>query len=322
MCGRSVLTLAALQMACEMIKKTSSTEVINDINEDIHDNLNLSPGMQSVVFHKIGEGSTIGHSTKIWGLISRGGTVSQPLPEGANKHFENLMFNARSDTLYEKRTFLDLARRGQTCLWAMDGFYEWKKDPTSATKQPYYVYRKSKTPLLVPGLWTKVPTGRIVHGEPEILETFTHITTDACKPLRWLHHRQPCFVWDLKLAVQWLLNPSEALLREISQAATEMNDENNQLAWHAVTKQMSNVSYRGDDCNHAIKIPKIATLSSFFSKQIAQESSGTNSQSLSKLFSHKEDLKQNKISSPQKETVHKKGSITKYFSPQKVKKEK
>jgi putative SOS response-associated peptidase YedK len=339
MCGRAVLTHLVLQNAVDMIMNKSNT-IPKDSNQQssvknndagqatnvIQDNYNLSPGMSSVVFHKLYDGS-IGNSVKIWGLVPKGGTPSNPLPDGLNKHFANLMYNARSDTLYDKHTFRELALKGQTCIWAIDGFYEWKKDESSSTKQPYFIYRKDEKPLLVPGLWTKVPTGRIVDGIEEMIETFTHITTDACQPLTWLHHRQPCFVWDTDLALKWLKNPNPLLLRQISEGASGMNADNNQLKWHPVSKQMSKLSYQGEDCTNAIKLPKVATISSFFSKPVKkdvtdkvfiQDKSVTDfnikNETTNKVSS---PLAKIKSTSPQKPSVHKKGAITKFFSPQK-----
>lgn len=345
MCGRAVLTHVFLQSAVDMMihsntaikdpKDSSAGNKKNDSQTNtsvIQDNYNLSPGMPSVVFHKVNDGSIV-NSVKIWGLVPKGGTKSNPLADGLNKHFENLMYNARSDTLYDKRTFRELAMKGQTCIWAINGFYEWKKDSTSSTKQPYFIYRKDEKPLLVPGLWTKVPTGNIVDGTEAMIETFTLITTEACEPLTWLHHRQPSFVWDMDLAIQWLKNPNPLLLRQISEAASNMNAENNQLQWHPVSKQMSKISYQGEDCITAIKLPKVATISSFFSKPMNHTTTDKASSikdtsikepqvSVSKIQhgvtkkvpspSHK-----SKTMSPPKPSIHKKGTITKFFSPQK-----
>jgi putative SOS response-associated peptidase YedK len=344
MCGRAVLTHLFLQSAVDMMiqsntrmskhSKDSSDNNDGQTTNVIQDNYNLSPGMPSVVFHKVDDGS-IGKSMKIWGLVPKGGTSFKPLADGLNKHFENLMYNARSDTLYDKHTFRELALKGQTCIWAIDGFYEWKKDSTSSTKQPYFIYRKDDKPLLVPGLWTKVPTGKIVDGAEEMLDTFTLITTDACQPLTWLHHRQPCFVWDIDLALQWLKDPNPLLLRQISEASSNMNSENNQLQWHPVSKQMSKISYQGEDCKDAIKLPKVSTITSFFSKPVNH---GTSDKApiqdkyikeppisvsaikhgmMKQVTSPTQKLKS---TSPSKHSIHKKGTITKFFSPRKERK--
>jgi len=156
MCGRAVQTNSALRSTESILTdslrnshnshsngddKTARvalpTPVINSSttwsSDDIvhpksHDNLNLSPGMKSIVFCKEScateSGTTITPATsttiasliimreKVWGVVPRAGTKNSPLDDGPGQHFSNLMFNARSDTLYEKKTYRDLAIRG------------------------------------------------------------------------------------------------------------------------------------------------------------------------------------------------------------------
>mmetsp|Transcript_2545 Transcript_2545/g.6647 ORF Transcript_2545/g.6647 Transcript_2545/m.6647 type:complete len:241 (+) Transcript_2545:185-907(+) len=160
--------------------------------------LKTDPRQERVFQEKEGKGTlhepipTIKCTEKLWGLVTRGGTERSPLPPGSTKHFSGLMFNARSDTLYEKRSFRDLALKGNTCVVSVDGFYEWKisdKDTLGggSGKQPYFVHRSDGLPLLIAGLWTSVPTGgKCGHnGKPEMLHTFTLLTTDVCPKLGW-----------------------------------------------------------------------------------------------------------------------------------------
>jgi putative SOS response-associated peptidase YedK len=171
----------------------------------------------------------------IWDLCPKPGTKTNPLPKGTAKHFSHLMFNARADTLYEKYTFAKLLSHYKTCLTPIDGFFEWKtigKDANvvlnSTTKQPYYVHgdggdgggststfaAATATPLLIPGLWTKVSTG---NEDEEDLHTFTIITTNVSPPLQWLHHRQPILLsyHQMDLAMQWLDRPSPSSLKQM-----------------------------------------------------------------------------------------------------------
>ncbi len=282
------------------------------------DNWNLSPGMKSVIFHRRelkkpsknintnlrprgggGGLNSIACSEQTWGLVPKSGTKNNPIPPGPSKHFANLMFNARSDTLYDKRTFRELlfaypnddnehdgdnnehvrssvcTTSSYTCIWSIDGYYEWKVPDgdvldTDKKKQPYYVYRNDRKPLFIPGLWTSVYTGR----EEETLETFTMLTTDATSSLQWLHHRQPVMIFEDEIATEWMLNPSKKLLQQISAVhecegtsiSSSVNNSNTKkfLSWHPVTKKMSNVTYRNDDCTKPIKIEKVPSIKSFF----------------------------------------------------------
>eukprot|EP00979_Chaetoceros_neogracilis_P002534 scaffold433_cov260-Chaetoceros_neogracile.AAC.61 len=234
-----------------------------------HDNYNLAPGAKTIIFHaernhaadddanhsnKLGHRtkniSTITSSAKTWGLLPKHGTINHPLPEGPGKHYQSIMYNARSDTLYEKKTFSKLALDSQTCLWPVDGYFEWKQDDGNALKltkggkgkQPYFIQSAAAcareqnknnergehghTPLFIPGLWNRIKTGRKTNcddgGEfqlqqEEYIETFTLITTEACPSLEWLHHRQPILLdsGNLDLAMEWLLTPDPHVLQRM-----------------------------------------------------------------------------------------------------------
>jgi len=136
MCGRVAQSRRAVQIGAQMLlgeqsddtnpsendtsptmKNTSSFSAMNQLM----DNWNLAPGMESTIFlldiptelnptspvH-----SRIRSTVKVWGIIPKDGSAQNPLPPGPNKHFSHLMYNARSETLYEKRTFRDLAVKG------------------------------------------------------------------------------------------------------------------------------------------------------------------------------------------------------------------
>lgn len=255
-------------------------------------------------------------SSKIWGLCPKHGTPKQPLEKGPGKHFANLMYNARSDTLYEKYTFSKLALGYQTCLWPISGYYEWKQDEgdvlsKSKGKQPYFVKSKRRgdrngkandIPLFIPGLWNRVKTGRKQkkklsiaekneymkndeeEWEDEYIETFTMITTEACSSLRWMHHRQPIMIYNLNLGIEWIFNPSDDVLQKMRQEATgykENNHSNIMIDWHPVTKKMSKISYKGEDCMDPIKIEKVPSVKSFFTATKTKASCKTETSSSS-----------------------------------------
>eukprot|EP00957_Ditylum_brightwellii_P186440 14194902-Ditylum_brightwellii.AAC.1 len=186
------------------------------------------------------------------------------------------MFNARSDTLYDKVSFRKLALGGNTCVVAVDGFYEWKdasrnsigSGGSSGGKQPYFVHRKDGLPLLLAGLWTSVPTGRC---NQEMMETFTILTTQSAKQLSWLHHRQPIILWNVHNAIKWMHKPSKQVLDEISNEASFVHHDN--LVWHPVTKQMSNSQYSGMDCTKPISLETVPSVKQFFTAGITKSTS-------------------------------------------------
>lgn len=225
------------------------------------DNYNLSPGMDAIVIWK-GSDGRLTAGRKVWGLVSRGGSKNSPLPTGMSQHFSNLMFNARSDTLYAKPTFARLATGGKTCVVAVDGFFEWKQEG-KGNKQPYFVRRSKSSDvpyLLLAGLWTSVPTGR--EADPT-LDTFTILTTDVCEPLQWLHTRMPVCVYDHDLARQWLQHPSQKVHARLEQAARSTTA--GVLEWYAVTKEMTSMKFRSADSMKPL--PKMKTVTSFFARK-------------------------------------------------------
>lgn len=256
----------------DAFQTTNNNNTSNNRSTSSFDNYNLSPGMGAVViFHRRkqyqqssgtsnvnanndnctsattddnGDGVSsaapvLCSDVKVWGLVPQRGTRNKPLPGGMGQHFSNLMFNARSETLYEKQTFLRLCRAKQSCVVAVDGYFEWKQQADGPTgkgmkKQPYFVHRQQNQQqtsqpksndkdekqqtiteppcLLLAGLWTSVPTGR---DEDPVLDTFTILTTDSCHPIEWLHDRMPVCIWDNTLATEWLTNPTQELCRKL-----------------------------------------------------------------------------------------------------------
>ena len=295
-----------------------------------HNNFNMSPGMDAFVFWKDDKSQVMRMELKTWGLITKGGTVNSPLPENdIGLHFKNLMFNARSDTLFEKPTFARLANSRKSCLIAMDGFFEWKTE--LGKKQPYFVYRRKQSDhrpyLLFAGLWTSVSTGR---SDNPLLETFTIITTEACAAIQWLHTRMPVVVWDTHLAQQWLDEPSPTSLKQLDDAARRTDA--NLLQWHAVSPLMSSMKYRTAD---AIKpVAQTKSVKSFFAvaasteTKTASSASGSNvppgnrkrstlivnSPSSSMKSTEPNSRKKLKVATPQK-----RGPIDAFFKPKTTK---
>jgi putative SOS response-associated peptidase YedK len=253
-------------------QQTDGSETLADGTYPWRDNFNMSPGHDAVVF-TLDKNGQLQMDRKVWGLVAKGGTSKSPLPEGPSKHFANLMFNARSDTLFSKPTFAKLLNERKACLCAIDGFYEWKADPMAGKgkKQPYFVFRKednhgnqqpsgpTRPYLLMAGLWTSVPTG-YSSPKPLMLDSFTLLTTEVCDPLKWLHSRMPVCLWDEDLAWKWLNKPSSTVLREMDDGARKTTEH--LLQWHAVSTQMSSATYRRPDAIKPVK--HLVSVKAFF----------------------------------------------------------
>ena len=282
MCGRTAQTRQAVRAAATALGAPEPSEQIpvrDRGSEDSHtgshfrwsDNYNLSPGMDAMVFWRNEKGDIVS-SLKTWGLVTRNGTPIKPIPKGMSKHFEGLMFNARSDTLWDKPTFTGLLHKEQACIVAVDGFFEWKS--VLGKKQPYFVYSKERPYLLMIGLWTTVQTG---HSDKPSLDTFTVLTTEVCNSLKWLHTRMPVLVRNEEMANEWLSRPSRKLHKTLVEHAQSTSD--NDIQWHAVTALMSNVKYRNPKAIEAV--PKTKTVKDFFSSGVKSTSCVPNASQLS-----------------------------------------
>jgi putative SOS response-associated peptidase YedK len=327
MCGRASQTLRAAQEASDLIgaspRKDANTVdrhlAAKDSGGDDVDNYNMCPGMNALVMWKEGGQYQLGRMT--WGLLTKNGSKNNPIPTGKQRmslHFQNLMFNARSDTLFSKPTFSKLTLQKRSCVVALDGYFEWKKSPLAGgkgKKQPYYVYRKDcgkdeTKPLLVAGLWTQVSTG--IPDEPT-LETFTILTTEPCKQIEWLHDRMPLCLWDKKSCVEWLDDPSAKVLKALDATARQ----NEGFGWHMVSTMMGNLKFRERKAIEAIKAPP--SVLSFFSKKGTNSSNSTKKKVESATEKRNEDEELSSKSkrlqtSPAKEKpTPKKAKITSFF---------
>lgn len=106
------------------------------------------------------------------------------------------MFNAKSETLREKRSFAKPFRT-QRCLVPVTGYYEWQT--RQREKLPYYVRAADDQGLLLAGLWDRWHNSET----GESVESCTIVTTAAHDDLRPLHHRQPVFLSGEE-ALAWL----------------------------------------------------------------------------------------------------------------------
>lgn len=114
------------------------------------------------------------------------------------------MFNARSETLAEKKSFAPSLKNKRAIIPA-DGYFEWMA--TDEGKQPHYVTRADGLPLAFAGLysWWK-------NGADWVLSAT--IITEEARQLAQLHHRAPVIL-DRERFAPWLdpglTDPLEAL---------------------------------------------------------------------------------------------------------------
>lgn len=112
----------------------------------------------------------------IWGLI----------PMWAkDPSIGNRLINARGETVAEKPSFRG-SFKYKRCLILADGFYEWKANPGTKTKTPYYIHMKDRKPFVFAGLWDTWDS-----PDGSSIKTCTIITTEPNELMAPIHNRMP-----------------------------------------------------------------------------------------------------------------------------------
>jgi putative SOS response-associated peptidase YedK len=145
------------------------------------------------------------------------------------------MFNARSETVTEKRSFREAFAR-RRCLVPVDGFYEWEKK--GRERLPHYFHAPDGALLALAGLWEhwEFPGG-------QILESCSVLTTEANRLMRRIHHRMPVILPPAAWA-DWLAAGPDAaqrllpLLRPAAEGA---------LREHPVSRQVNRAGAQGPE---------------------------------------------------------------------------
>jgi putative SOS response-associated peptidase YedK len=96
--------------------------------------------------------------------------------------------NARAETLMDRPMFRPSVVK-RRCLIPANGFYEWKAQPGSKSKQPYFIHLKDNGLFALAGLYVD---GRDDQGST--LQTFTIITTSANDITADIHNRMPAIL--------------------------------------------------------------------------------------------------------------------------------
>ncbi len=161
---------------------------------------NVAP-TESAVAVVIGkEGDREAHALR-WGLVPG---YAKSLRSGPP------MFNARSETVAEKRPFKDLlAKPRGRCLVIADGFYEWlRPEDKKGQRVPFRFTVDGGEPFAFAGLWGwSKPEG-------EWLASATVLTTQPNAVVARLHDRMPVILPGPEAEAAWLssdLTPEDAL---------------------------------------------------------------------------------------------------------------
>jgi putative SOS response-associated peptidase YedK len=186
MCGR----FTNLMSWSELVEIYRLTDP--DFRPNLRPRLDIRPTDDIVIVRK-GEKGGRGAAMAQWWLVP-------PWVKEESRDFA--MFNARADTVDQKKSFAGPFRR-RRCLIPASGFYEWKDEGKGKRKTRHYITTKSGAPLTFAGLWEL--------NEHLDLLSCTIIVTEANAVLSPIHNRMPVILadddWDA-----WLAEPRKDLL--------------------------------------------------------------------------------------------------------------
>jgi putative SOS response-associated peptidase YedK len=121
-----------------------------------------------------------------WGLV--------PFWTKKSPDYGSLMrtINCRDDSLLDNKGMWTSMKKRKRCVVVCQGFYEWLKKNNGKERIPHYIKRKDGQMMCFAGLWDVVKYDDDEKGkEKEKLYTYTIITTDSNKQLKFLHDRMP-----------------------------------------------------------------------------------------------------------------------------------
>jgi len=165
----------------------------------------------------------------IWGLI----------PSWAkDPSIGSRLINARSETLSEKPSF----RAGfkyRRCIIPADGFYEWKIQPGTKMKVPYFIQLRSRQLFAFAGLW-----GEWQSPDGSQIRSCTIITTQPNEFMAAIHNRMPVILPSTAYP-RWL-DPAAQRLDELQSMLTPFPAD--EMAAHPVSTLVNNPANDRPEC--------------------------------------------------------------------------
>jgi putative SOS response-associated peptidase YedK len=127
-----------------------------------------------------------------WGLVPPG---SSDIKTGLT------LFNARAETIRDKRIFAEPFAKGRRCLVPVDGFYEFTGP--KGQKQPHLFRPRDGRVMAFAGLWESWRGPRDAPLEQPLL-SYTFITTEPNAVAAPIHNRMPVVFADSRSWDAWL----------------------------------------------------------------------------------------------------------------------
>ncbi len=115
-------------------------------------------------------------------------------------------FNARVETMHEKKLWPDLLKKGQRCIFPIDSFYEWPVKGKGLP--PVEIFVAGREPYALAGLWS-----RYFEGD-KTRYSFTVFTTEPNEFMKPIHEKaMPVILGSKEEQELWLTTGDEELLR-------------------------------------------------------------------------------------------------------------
>ena len=157
-----------------------------------------------------------GHRFATWGLIP-----FWVKNEDQAQSLWNRTLNARGETIFEKPSFRNAAKRGR-CIIPVNGFFEHHHHAESGLKIPHFVYLPDNEIIHLAGLyeeWANPETG-------EIITTCSIVTTQANELMTFIHNggkepRMPVILTE-EDEVSWLTGDKTLAKEAIKPYANEL----------------------------------------------------------------------------------------------------
>ncbi|KAE9375573.1 DUF159-domain-containing protein [Stipitochalara longipes BDJ] len=297
MCGRYALALRPSQVRAYLENEHMPVyEAPNDEGDHApRQSYNFAPGYHGIVYradtpdwgagprhHKKGEGESHEQPAEDveeeaaepyevhyklqsmkWGLI--------PFWTKRNPDYGSMMktINCRDDSLIENTGMWTTMKQRKRCIVVAQGFYEWLKK--GKDKVPHFVKRKDGKLMCFAGLWDCVQ----YEGSDEKHYTYTVITTDSNKQLKFLHDRMPVILENGSEELRTWLDPNRSTWsRELQSLLKPFRGE---LEVYPVSKDVGKV---GNNSPHFM-IPVASSenksnIANFFTKGASKNSSKPN----------------------------------------------
>jgi putative SOS response-associated peptidase YedK len=212
-----------------------------------------------------------------WGLI--------PFWTKRNPDYGSMMktINCRDDSLIENKGMWTTMKQKKRCIVLAQGFYEWLKK--GKDKVPHFVKRKDGKLMCFAGLWDCVqyeglaPTASLMNvadcwsaGSDEKHYTYTVITTDSNKQLKFLHDRMPVIFENSSEELRTWLDPNRLTWSKELQSL--LKPFQGELEVYPVSKEVGKVGNNSPNFIIPVASSKNkSNIANFFAKSASKDTS-------------------------------------------------